>query len=149
MGRLFNQPLLPGSLPSSLTHLRLTNRFNQPLEVGSVPEGVRHLSMGKYFDQPLQPGALPSTLRDLTMSWDIQPASAARLAAAWAGGADVPHPVPPCAGAGRRSVHCAAPRPGALVSRGDPARRRACVRALGEAASELQRSRGWPAVSRH
>ena len=69
MGDAFNQPLSPGVIPHSVTHLRLSSHFNQPLQAGSIPHGgVVYLHLGRSFNQPLLSGMLPTSLRELVLS---------------------------------------------------------------------------------
>ena len=67
-GQSFNQPLLAGSLPSSLTFCDFScSRFTQPIDEGVLPSQLRDLLLSDDFNQPLQPGVLPSSLRRLLL----------------------------------------------------------------------------------
>ncbi|GAM28002.1 hypothetical protein SAMD00019534_111780, partial [Acytostelium subglobosum LB1] len=67
-GDQFNIRLLPGSLPNTLTELKLGYAFNSPLVPQALPSSLVSLAMGHRFDQPLVPGALPSSLGSLILS---------------------------------------------------------------------------------
>ena len=68
LGQVYNRPLPPGVIPSSVRVLQMGQLFNQPLQVGSIPEGVVFLELSFFYAQPLLPGVLPITLRFLAMS---------------------------------------------------------------------------------
>jgi len=61
----FNQPLSPGDIPNSVTHLRFGVRFNQPLSPGVIPNSVTHLEFGWHFNQPIYLGVIPSSVNYL------------------------------------------------------------------------------------
>jgi len=65
-GWKFNQPLAPGSLPASLTHLEFGIYFDQKLDEMNVPAGLTHLKLGREFNQPLN--KLPAGLTVLDLS---------------------------------------------------------------------------------
>jgi hypothetical protein len=65
LGVEFNQPLLPGMLPSSLKYLTLSYDYNKPLELKSLPENLLILQCGQAFNQPILPGVLPNSLKKL------------------------------------------------------------------------------------
>jgi len=61
----FNQPLLPGVLGPNLQILYLGPTFNHPITEGVLPNSVRDLSLGGDFNQPLAPGVLPTSLQKI------------------------------------------------------------------------------------
>ncbi|GAM18108.1 hypothetical protein SAMD00019534_012830 [Acytostelium subglobosum LB1] len=65
---LFNKPLLPGSLPASLTKLRLSSSFDQVLEPGVLPASLTSLTFGLGYVTKLVDGSLPHALTDLRLS---------------------------------------------------------------------------------
>ena len=63
---VYNYPLLPNVLPSTLTHLRLGRLYNQPLSNSNIfPLSLTHLIFDYIFDQPLHIGIIPNTLTHL------------------------------------------------------------------------------------
>ncbi|GAM25435.1 hypothetical protein SAMD00019534_086100 [Acytostelium subglobosum LB1] len=60
---LETRPLLPGSLPASLTHVQIMN-IEQPLFPGFLPDTLKEAAL--YLDQPLTTGVLGSQLTMLT-----------------------------------------------------------------------------------
>ncbi|GAM17307.1 hypothetical protein SAMD00019534_004820 [Acytostelium subglobosum LB1] len=59
----FNQPLMAGTLPSSLTKLDLNYNFQHEIPAsGDLPSGLLRLSFGHLYNAPLMPGVLPPTL---------------------------------------------------------------------------------------
>ena len=62
----FNQPIVDGSLPNSLTHLTFSGHFNQPIIAGTLPNSLTHLTFGGNFNQPIVAGSLPNSLTHLT-----------------------------------------------------------------------------------
>jgi hypothetical protein len=68
-GEYFNQPLAPGVLPSSLTSLVFGEEFNQSLVPGVLPLSLTSLVLGFYFDQPMLPGVLPPLLTSLVFGY--------------------------------------------------------------------------------
>lgn len=67
MGTLFNQTLLPGVLPPSLTSLTMGRWFNQTLLRDTLPASLTSLTMGKWFNQSLLPSVLPASLTELNI----------------------------------------------------------------------------------
>ncbi|GAM21393.1 hypothetical protein SAMD00019534_045680 [Acytostelium subglobosum LB1] len=57
------QPIIVGSLPSTLTHLNLGEAFNQSIEPKALPSSLTRLELGDMFNHPLLPGVLPSSLK--------------------------------------------------------------------------------------
>ena len=57
--------LIPGQLPSTLTHLSFGTYFDKPIRMNELPETLTSLSFGWYFNQRLYPGNLPQTLKYL------------------------------------------------------------------------------------
>ena len=69
-GPAYNQPLLPGSLPSSLIVCNLLgSRYAHPIAAGVLPAGLRDLLLSDEFNHPLLPGVLPPSLRRLFLGW--------------------------------------------------------------------------------
>ena len=64
---LIHVPIVPGLIPNSVTHLRLTQTFDQPLQ-GLLPDGLQHLHLGYNHKQPITPHLLPSSLVELVLS---------------------------------------------------------------------------------
>ncbi|GAM18110.1 hypothetical protein SAMD00019534_012850 [Acytostelium subglobosum LB1] len=64
----FNKPLQHGSLPSSLTELRLSSVFNHELPIGVLPQSLTTLIFGEDYTRKLIDGALPQSLTDLEFS---------------------------------------------------------------------------------
>lgn len=55
-GDSFNQMILPGSIPQSVTHMYVGRNFDQVLVPGSLPDSLIHLEMDRkngVFDQQL------------------------------------------------------------------------------------------------
>ncbi|GAM19280.1 hypothetical protein SAMD00019534_024550 [Acytostelium subglobosum LB1] len=65
---MFNQPLLVGSLPSSLIDLSLSYLFNQEVLPGVLPKSLIKLRFGGVFSRVLTADSLPSDLRELVVS---------------------------------------------------------------------------------
>lgn len=65
LGESFNQPLQPGDIPSSVTHLTFGSMFNQPVQADRIPSSVKHLTFGWYFDQPPTKWFIPLLIRVL------------------------------------------------------------------------------------
>ncbi|GAM27225.1 hypothetical protein SAMD00019534_104000 [Acytostelium subglobosum LB1] len=65
-GTLFNQPITPGCLPSSITSLKFGDRFNKALSLEAFPSSLTSLEIGTSFDHSLE-GVLPSSLRTLVL----------------------------------------------------------------------------------
>eukprot|EP01133_Synstelium_polycarpum_P015972 gene15972-18993_t len=62
----YDEPLLPGTLPSTITHLILW-AFNNKIHQGSLPSSLEHLEFS-VFDQVIEPGVLPQSLRYLSFN---------------------------------------------------------------------------------
>lgn len=69
MGTKFSKPLSPGVLPNSLTCLWLSLQFNRDIKPGVLPPNLTKLHMGYRFNQMLLPGVFPNSLTSLTMSY--------------------------------------------------------------------------------
>ncbi|GAM21967.1 hypothetical protein SAMD00019534_051420 [Acytostelium subglobosum LB1] len=65
LGYQFNHMIIHGTLPSSLKSLEFSDRFNQCIAPGVLPMSLTKLTMGFLFEQTLEPGALPSSLLEL------------------------------------------------------------------------------------
>ena len=65
----FDQPIVVGSLPNSLNHLIFCYEFNQPIVTGSLPNSLTHLTFGDKFNQPIVSGSLPNSLTHLTFGY--------------------------------------------------------------------------------
>lgn len=63
----FNQSLVPGMLPQTITNLTLSGKFNQPLVSGALPSRLEFLQFGHCFDHPIPVGVLPPTLTTLIL----------------------------------------------------------------------------------
>ncbi|EGC36991.1 hypothetical protein DICPUDRAFT_91719 [Dictyostelium purpureum] len=50
-----NVPLLPGSLPESLTYLKLCRDFNQPITANLLPKNLKKISFGSNFQSNFVP----------------------------------------------------------------------------------------------
>ncbi|KAN0032612.1 hypothetical protein ACTFIV_006519 [Dictyostelium citrinum] len=60
----FNQPLEPGLLAPSITHLHI-GKIKTPLLVGSIPNGVTDLFLHDGFSQPVNQGIIPPSVQNL------------------------------------------------------------------------------------
>ncbi|KAM9987640.1 hypothetical protein ACTFIZ_000135 [Dictyostelium cf. discoideum] len=60
----FNQPLEPGFLASTITHLHICN-IKTPLLVGSIPNGVTDLFLHDGFSQPISQDIIPPSVQNL------------------------------------------------------------------------------------
>ncbi|KAF2071888.1 hypothetical protein CYY_006790 [Polysphondylium violaceum] len=70
----YNQPLVQGGLPDSLTKLELGEFFNHPIEKDILPKGLKHLSLSNKFNQSIDLGVLPETLTFLLFNHsDVPP----------------------------------------------------------------------------
>jgi hypothetical protein len=60
--------LVPGIIPTSVTHLAFGHMFNQPIGTGVIPVGVTHITFGWNFNRRLFRGVISScvTLTHLT-----------------------------------------------------------------------------------
>lgn len=62
----FDQPILQGDIPYSVTHLTFGDKFNQPLPKGCIPSSVTHLTFGQEFECQILPGDIPNSVTYLT-----------------------------------------------------------------------------------
>ena len=69
LGDFFNEPLLPGVLPTTLRELIISRSFNQPLRPGSLPDGLQVLvfNVKAEFQQPLLPKVIPASVKAISM----------------------------------------------------------------------------------
>ncbi|GAM17253.1 hypothetical protein SAMD00019534_004280 [Acytostelium subglobosum LB1] len=63
----FDQDILPGTIPPSLTNLQMGYAFNRTLIPGSLPTTLKTLEFGSSFNSYIPMGALPSSLTSLTL----------------------------------------------------------------------------------
>ncbi|GAM28332.1 hypothetical protein SAMD00019534_115080, partial [Acytostelium subglobosum LB1] len=65
----FNKPIKPNILPVALSSLTFGNNFNQIIVVGSLPPSLTTLCFTLYskYNHPFIPGSLPSLLINLTL----------------------------------------------------------------------------------
>lgn len=61
-GDTYNQSVLPGVIPDSVTHLSFGTDFNQLLLPKSIPNSVTHMSLDRDFNTVIVPGVLPDSL---------------------------------------------------------------------------------------
>jgi len=63
---VYNQPIIEGSIPNSVTKLTMGKFFSEPTFF--IPSSVKILDLGLKFNSPLTPNLLPSTLEELFLS---------------------------------------------------------------------------------
>ncbi|KYQ89317.1 hypothetical protein DLAC_09976 [Tieghemostelium lacteum] len=68
LGLQYDTPLDVGSIPNTVTHLKLGDVFNKDIGEGHIPNSVIHLSLGISFNRYLWPGQIPSSVQTLIMS---------------------------------------------------------------------------------
>lgn len=74
---VFNQELIPSSLPNSLKYIEFGTKFNnggKPLQHGIFPKSLKYLKFGTYFtnmDKELLPGIFPNYIETLIIPGKI------------------------------------------------------------------------------
>eukprot|EP01133_Synstelium_polycarpum_P015982 gene15982-19007_t len=63
------QPIQPGALPASLTHLIIGYDIIYPFPDNTLPMTLEHLEFQADYDHRLLPGLLPTSLRYLDLGW--------------------------------------------------------------------------------
>lgn len=67
----FDQPIMQGDIPYSVTHLTFGDKFNQPLPKGRIPSSVTHLTFGQESECQILPGDIPNSVTHLTFEATI------------------------------------------------------------------------------
>ena len=66
----YDLPLPPDALPSSIVFSVTGGHLDSnPLLVGSIPSSVRQLIFGHYFEGPLEAGLIPTSVTELTFGY--------------------------------------------------------------------------------
>ncbi|GAM23961.1 hypothetical protein SAMD00019534_071360, partial [Acytostelium subglobosum LB1] len=67
-----SQPITPGSIPQSVTKLKIIGGYNLPIMPMVIPLSVTSLAFGDSFTQPIRSGDIPSTVTKLSVGFNLK-----------------------------------------------------------------------------